>query len=179
MAKKKHVIWGNIDLDYEDWREDLEADYPNLTEEERIEIMRLNNADYLDDERMNLDVALNRDIIVIANLGLWNGPRTGYKVIKSGNIKDCLSDAVGDFTEWYVDGYGNLRCIDQHHDGTNTYLYRVVREGISEGRIDSLLDEIYNGEIIPSHITAVTEAIGPYIAGVYGFSIRGGAKQAS
>ncbi|MBC5727823.1 hypothetical protein H8R91_04660 [Ruminococcus sp. NSJ-71] len=32
----------------------------------------------------------------------------GYKMIDSGNIKDCLYSDT-DYTEWYVDKYGDLR----------------------------------------------------------------------
>lgn len=28
MSNEKHIIWSNYDLDYEDWRNDLEAEYP-------------------------------------------------------------------------------------------------------------------------------------------------------
>ena len=30
MTEQEHLIWSDYDLDYEDWRDDLEADYPNL-----------------------------------------------------------------------------------------------------------------------------------------------------
>ena len=49
------------------------------------------NADYLSDERVNLNIQLSQPILVIADLGLWNGRRMGYKEIPSGNIRDCLS----------------------------------------------------------------------------------------
>ena len=29
MKEERHVIWSNYGLDYEDWRDDLEAEYPN------------------------------------------------------------------------------------------------------------------------------------------------------
>ena len=29
MSEEKHLIWSNYDLDYDDWRDDLEADYPD------------------------------------------------------------------------------------------------------------------------------------------------------
>ena len=29
MNEERHVIWSNYSLDYEDWRDDLEADYPD------------------------------------------------------------------------------------------------------------------------------------------------------
>lgn len=91
MTEPKYLIWSNYSLDYEDWREDLEAEYPELSEQEREEKMYERNGEYLDDERMNLDIQLDKPILVIVDLGLWNGRYSGYKEIKSGNIKDCLS----------------------------------------------------------------------------------------
>lgn len=35
MSDEKHVIWSNYNLDYEDWREFLEEEYPALSEDER------------------------------------------------------------------------------------------------------------------------------------------------
>ena len=90
MTEPKYLIWSNYSLDYEDWREDLEAEYPELSEQEREEKMYERNSEYLDDERMNLDIQLDKPILVIVDLGLWNGRYSGYKEIKSGNIKDCL-----------------------------------------------------------------------------------------
>lgn len=84
MNEERHVIWSNYSLDYEDWRDDLEADYPDLSEDERISLMYEINGDYLDDERMNLDVQLSQPILVVGDLGLWNGRRMGYKEIPSG-----------------------------------------------------------------------------------------------
>ena len=31
MTDGDHLIWSNYDLDYEDWRDDLEAEYPELS----------------------------------------------------------------------------------------------------------------------------------------------------
>lgn len=70
MNEERHVIWSNYSLDYEDWRDDLEADYPDLSEDERISLMYEINGDYLDDERMNLDVQLSQPILVVGDLGL-------------------------------------------------------------------------------------------------------------
>ena len=39
MSEDKHIIWSNYALDYEDWRGDLEAEYPELSEDERISLM--------------------------------------------------------------------------------------------------------------------------------------------
>ena len=44
MKEERHVIWSKYGLDYEDWRDDLEADYPDLSEDERISLMYEINA---------------------------------------------------------------------------------------------------------------------------------------
>ena len=129
MTVDRHIIWSNYDLDYADWRDDLEAEYPDLTEDERIALMYEINGDYLDDERMNLDVQLSQPILVIADLGLWHGRRMGYKEIASGRISDCLYSDT-DYSTWYVDRLGDLRCDAIHHDGTNHYLYRTYKPGV-------------------------------------------------
>ena len=54
----RHVIWSNRDLDYEDWRDELEAEYPDLSEDERYLKMLEINDDYLSDERANLNIWL-------------------------------------------------------------------------------------------------------------------------
>ena len=104
MKDGRHIIWSN-DIDYDDWREDLEEQYPDLTEAERMELMYELNGDYLDDERSNLDIQLSRPILVVGDLGLWHGRRMGYKEIPSGNIRDCLySERDIDYSTWYEEG---------------------------------------------------------------------------
>ena len=61
----------------------MEEQYPELSENERIALMYEINSDYLDDERSNLDIQQSRPILVVGDLGLWNGRRMGYK----GNSK--------------------------------------------------------------------------------------------
>ena len=46
MTEQKYRIWSDLDLDYEDWRADLEADYPELTEDERMMLMHEINGGY-------------------------------------------------------------------------------------------------------------------------------------
>lgn len=58
-ANDRHIIWGDINLDFEDWKDDLSEQYPDLSEEELMQKMYEINADYLDDERMNLNVQLS------------------------------------------------------------------------------------------------------------------------
>lgn len=170
MKEDRHIIWSNYDLDYEDWRDDLEAEYPELTEDERIALMYEINGDYLDDERVNLNIQLSQPILVIGDLGLWYGRRSGYKEIESGNIRDCLY-ADTDYSTWYVDKLGDLRCDAIHHDGTDHYLYRAYKDGVRESQIDLLKDKLYRGIATRADVTRITRRLGDDIARVYGFSI--------
>ena len=150
----RHIIWSNQNLDVDDWREDykefLEAneldDDPN-DEQALYEWMEETNYDYLSDERVNLNVQLSQPIIVIGDIGRWNGRVMGYKDIPSGNIRDCLY-ADTDYTEWYV-----------------------VKDGVSETQMENLRDKIYHGKATRADITRLTRRLGDEIAAVYGFDI--------
>ena len=170
MKEERHVIWSNYGLDYEDWRDDLEAEYPDLSENERISLMYEINGDYLDDERTNLNVQLSQPILIVGDLGLWNGRRMGYKEIPSGNIRDCLYSDT-DYSTWYVDRLGDLRCDAIHHDGRNFYLYRVYKDSASPSQIELLKEKLYRGIATRADITRVTRRLGDDIDKVYGFSI--------
>ena len=170
MKDERHIIWSDYDLDYEDWRADLEAEYPELSEEGRIVRMYETNGGYLEDERVNLDVQLAAPILVIGDLGLWKGRRMGYKEIASGNIRDCLYSDT-DYATWYVDRLGDFRCDAVHHDGTNHYLYRTYKDGVCQSQIDNLKEKLYYGTATRADITRITRRLGDEIARVYGFSI--------
>ncbi|MBR4744481.1 MAG: hypothetical protein IK082_09870 [Oscillospiraceae bacterium] len=163
-------MWGDIHLDYEDWRQDLEAEYPDLTEDERYALMYKFNSDHLDDERINLNIQMSQPILVIADLGRWNGRFSGYKEIESGNIRDCLYSDT-DMTEWFVDHLGDLRADAIHHDGTNHYLYRVYKDEATASQREALKQKIYDDKATRSDITKVTRRLGDDIARVYGFQI--------
>ena len=169
--KDTHIIWSNHNLNFDDWKSDLQDQYPDKTQDELIELMHEINSDYLDDERINLDIQLSRNIVVIADIGRWNGRFSGYKEIASRNIRDCLYTEC-DYATWYVDRLGDLRCDAYHHDGVNHYLYRTYKDNASDTQIANLKDKIYNGTITRSDITRVTDRLGDEIAKVYGFDIR-------
>lgn len=176
-AIDRHIIWSDVSLDPDDWRDgykdfleenELEGD-PN-NEDELYQWMVETNAEYLDDERMNLNIQLSQPIIVVGDLGLWHGRVMGYRMIDSGNIKDCLFSDT-DMTEWYVDKYGDLRADAIHHDGTNHYLYRVFKDGVSETQIENLKEKVYRGRATRADITRLTKRLGDDIAKVYGWNI--------
>lgn len=166
--KNNRIIWTAFP-DFKVWEGDLRSEHPDANEDEMYRIMNETNARYLEDERINLDITLPEEIICIADLGLWNGRRSGYKLLRSRNIGDCLFSSYE--PTWFVDEYGDLRCDDVHHDGTNHYLYRMWKPGISEEQKENFLFKIYRGTVTSTDITRYTRKIGDYIAKVYGWEV--------
>ena len=170
---KKRTIWQNIRLDIEDgWREAYEDyldinqidDDPN-NEDDIYDYMIRTNYDYLEDERMNLNKIVDGRILVIGDIGLWNGRVSGYSIIDSQNIKDILSSRA-DYVEWYSDGY-NIKSTQYHHDGVNYLEYRIIRE---DRNIDNLLDDIVaNMTISRKKLNYYTKSLHPAVAKVYGW----------
>jgi hypothetical protein len=159
----ERIIWSNLDLDINNW------DFPDdeeLTDNQKWERMTEDNNIFLDDERANLNIVLKNPILIIADLGLWNGRRSGYKIIKSGNIKDILSDSNAEFIKWFSDDH-DIKAVAVHHDGTNYYTYRVIRD---MDKIQPLLDKIYNQEVVTKDIiNKYTQSILKPVAKVYGW----------
>ena len=167
MARKIRTIWDSME-DTDSWIDELREDYPDYDDDELMEIARDIHDNYLDDERANLNKVVDGEIIIIANLGLWNGRRTGFGTTNSNNIKDILCSKVNGMSEchWYSDGY-NIRCTEAHHDGTNYYTYRIVRPNRD---INRLRDKIVNGEeITTAMINYYTRSLLPEVAPIYGW----------
>jgi len=167
-----NIIWSNEYDDIKALQKDL-IEEEGLAESDALYRAYELNDEYLYDERANLNIHVGEDIIAIADLGLWNGRRQGYKLLKSDNIRDCLSGTCGDYIKWYVDDLGDLCCDDSHHDGTNNYLYRSWKPGLSETAKENFLEKIYEGKATRADITRCTRRLGDYIARVYGWKLRG------
>lgn len=180
MSENDHLIWSNWHLDYEDQRGFYEEAYPELSEDERIQIMYADNAESLDDERANLSVQVGQPILVIADLGLWNGRYMGFKEITSGKVSDCLYDQA-DYCTWFVDKLGDFRCDAIHHDGENHYLYRIRKEGVSDEQIENLKWKLHCRKATRADLNRLTCRLGDEIGKVYGweFPKRGKRKTVS
>lgn len=174
---KKRIIWSNM-LDKEEeknivegWIEtqrdfsDNSTDCEEISEEQKIDIINDYIDTWLSDERMNLNIQLSHPILVIGNIGTWSGRKQGYKIINSGNIKDILCSDC-DYAEWYSDGY-NIRFTGHHHDDTNRYEYREIK---NMDNIDNFIDKLYDGkEITRNMINYYTRSILPEVKKVYGW----------
>lgn len=114
----------------------------------------------------NLNVTLNGRILAIASMGLWDGRRTGYKIL-GHNLNEVVSCSIGcDEKEVYCDGR-NVLAKGYHHDGRNYVEFREIRE---DRNIDTLLEKIYNNkEVSRREINYYTRSLLPEVKKIYGF----------
>ena len=165
---KRLLLWTS-NIDFADWKDTLSEDYLDKSEEDLMELMYEINREDLEILRKEFDILVPNDILVIGDLGLWNGRKTGYRILKSRSLQECFYGNEDEMT-WYLDENGDLRCDAIHHDGTNHYLYRVMKD-VSEIEKESLLVKIYYGRVHRSDITAMTDRIGDWIAETFGLTL--------
>lgn len=106
------------------YREELEEE---ITEEEADQIAIDDLCDYLTETlTREIDRHAPHGIAVFADLGLWNGRRSGIKIVDS--FKEVLSlcdDLMYVTIETTPQG---LTVYAPHHDGTNVYTLRALTE---------------------------------------------------
>lgn len=106
------------------------------------------------------------EIIAVADLGLWNGRRIGYKDYR--HLQDIIYTSC-DYEKIYVDCYGNLRKSESHHDGTNTILYRQWKDDITDIQKDNFKNKCYEGCLTKQDIYRYTKSLGKLFCEYYGW----------
>ena len=162
LAKQKKVIWTN-DVQIQDF-EDCFQEEGIVDEAEKYKRMYELIDMYFEDELINLDKELPGNILVIADLGLWNGRRPGYREL-GNNLNNILKVAVGDYFTVYCDG-DDIRATDIHHDGTNHYLFRLIRD---DENIDILKKKIFDDTFTTEDIEQYTISLAPFVKEIYGW----------
>lgn len=165
--EKKNIIWSNLNIDYGEWEDDWEdyLDMNDLTKEDSdlYQWVDETNGYYLDDERCNLNKAVEGVIVCFAQLGMWDGIHQGAKTCGS-NVRNILYSNC-EYCEWYCDRY-NVRCTAAHHDGRNSYLYRVAKDMETAKR---LVDRIASGTMSETLFKRCTKSLKPYVVETYGW----------
>lgn len=169
------IIWSNENLNLEDWRDDLIQDHPEASDEELTEIMERANTEYFDDEKANLQSAeLPNAGVVFQYLGLWNGLQVGVGSMKEKTVGEILRWFPDcDYMTWFVNGEGDLCCDATHHDGTNHYVYRCLKDGEDESDVYAAMvgirDQAAQVQVLIDH----TQPIGYLVKDVYGWEDYG------
>lgn len=163
--EKDHLIWTN-EIDIDEWRENLKEWYPDefddIDDDEVYERACAEVYDSLDDEKANLNKELGKELVMIGYLSLWNGNRRGWKRINGTNLNDIFQGTCGDYITWYINEDDDICCDDCHHDGTNHYVYRAIKEDLSDWEFDELMAE-------GKPIDELTEKLGHYVKEIYGW----------
>ena len=191
MAKQKdkHLIWQK-DIDYEDWRADMENEFPDMSEEERYDVAVETNYDYLGDEHINLsDVFEGKDVIMIGSLYRWTGAHrwvvdydnTSSEKVLRGQGRDI--ELVEASVQRSSDS-GKYELIERfgHHDDnfSSSFLYvRIKKDNLSERqneRCDKIIrDYLYEHKIdlkeALKELDTYTYSPSKEIANVYGWKL--------
>lgn len=167
----KHTIYNSdsTEFDFDEMKKEISEvnDIPVEDISEKMVWDYINHSieNWYDDERLNLNQELDNFVICIADLGLWNGRRSAYKLL--GKNLNSILYSTGDFYEVYVED-GEVKARDGHHDGTNYYTWRVLKKGLSRSKINELLESIVDGDA-EDKIRKCTKSLAPYVKRIYGF----------
>ena len=131
------------------------------------EINDFQSMDYDDQYRYNLNKELDGKIIAIANIGLWNGRRSGYKLM-GYNLNNILDSFSCDYIKVYADRY-NIHSEASHHDGTHYVTFRMIKPNLSDEQVENFLNKLYNGTHTKRDITKYTSSLVKEVNKVYGW----------
>lgn len=156
---KTILKFGNMtDKEWEEYCHDNECSIDDY--DERTWVNNINfEADYYNLEAILSNLNVSDEIIVIADLGLWNGKRIGYKILDNDASSIINGIDYYEYPEIEMNDNNELYAIDAHHDGTNYYRFRVWRSRVSEKSKEKFLDSIYYGEVSENDITKYTKAL--------------------
>ena len=162
---KQKTIW-NSEINLEDWKEYIQQEYPEYIENEykQYQIIEEQLQWELDTEAGLLDKYLDNKIIIIADLGLWNGRKQGCKLLGS-NLNNIFEIGSFDDAHWYYDRY-DVKCINPHHDGTNYYTFRELKD--DKYWDTQIVPKILNQTLTKKDITRYTRSLAPYLKEIYG-----------
>lgn len=103
-------------------------------------------------------IELDNEIIVIGERNFWNGKQLVVNRLHSNNISSvfhCFRD-VSDHS-WYVDEENELCCDYRHHDGTNHYVFRILKAGLD---VNDFYDGLHNSNNPREYAEKNTVSIG-------------------
>lgn len=141
-----------------------EKDWEGYTFEEICESL---DDDY-DLMREDFNIQLDNSILVVGEIGTWHGPVRGYKILESGNLSDCFQSFCrgGSEIEWFIDDDNELRGREYHHDGTNYYWFRLIKDMNTkekEEEFEKFLNDLTDKDHTVSAIHNFTTSVGDYI----------------
>ena len=169
---ERYVIWSNLELKLDDWRERVLADSPALAGDEagmERRMAELNNLRLLD-ARINFDEELDGPILALGEVQVGEESAPVYKLYPSGNPASIFyTDSPR--AEYAVDPDGELRSIHRYPGGTITVRYRVFKEN-TEPEIQQRLTALAAKGLLPEELLRDhTTRLGEHAALIYKLDI--------
>ena len=167
---KKLMVWS--DQYDEQWEKEYKAEHPDATDQEVMQAWYDEAETSFADEKLNLRIPIERDVLVIKTVNRWNGQTVHCSVIHRNTIGDLL-ERFFDGNSFYVEAEtGDLVGEAYHHDGTNYYRFREVSADAPNDNIDDLIFRIEDGDDYQQELEALTKTFGGRIAKVYGWEVQ-------
>lgn len=161
---KIRTIW-NSHFNTSDYINYIVEEHPEAMYDDDLQYQIIDdlNLFYLDAEKCNLDKPLENKIIIIADLGFWDGRKLGYRIVDA-NLNKIFDIGEWDEAHWYYDRY-DVHCRNPHHDGVHYLKFRELKDSKYE---DIICKKIYDGTLTSKDITRYTKSLVPYIKEIYG-----------
>ena len=168
----KYVIWSNLDLKLDDWRERVLADDPSLAGDEAAmekRMVELNNLRLLD-ARINFDEELDGPILALGEVQVGEESAPVYKLYPSGNPSEIFyTDSA--LAEWFVDTDGELKSFHRYPGGTVTVRYRLFQEGTEPEIVQRISELAAKGLLAEELLRGHTVRLGEHAAKIYKLEI--------
>ena len=140
-------------------------DENDITDEMVWQEVNEQTADTYDFTRKDLNKQLNNPIVCIADVGTWNGRISGYSNV-GNNLNSVLNAHVNGTSDILVEYDGvNIISTEYHHDGTNHYIYRELKDNAPQHVRDAVECNEY---VDNSALMKYTKSLRQYVKQLYG-----------
>jgi len=169
---EQFVIWSNLDLKLDDWRERVLENSPELAGDEAAmekRMWELNNLRLLD-ARINFDEELDGAILALGEVRVGEESAPVYKLYPSQN-PSAIFYTDSPEAAWFVDRDGELKSLHRYPGGTVTVRYRVFKENTEPAVMQRLTELIGNGLAPETLIREYTTRLSEHAALIYKLNI--------
>ena len=147
----KETLWQNIDLT------PAEPTYTGFLK------AVLENNKKLAELRKEMNIQLDEQIVLIAEIHDEKGTGYGYRLIKSGNIADCFVMEPDTQFCYYLDRIGDLRAKLEYEGGYDDQTFRVWKPGMTKQKRNNFLTKFCEGRVTRWDVWNYTASLGDYI----------------
>lgn len=145
------TLWQNIDLTFS---EPTYAGFLKAVMENNQKLTKLKN---------DLNIQLDEQIVLVADIYDSHGKGSGYRLIKSGNVADCFVTEDNVLFRYYINKLGNLCATLTYEGGHDDQVFRVWKPGISKQMRKNFLIKVCEGRVNARDLWRYTASVGEYI----------------